>query len=31
MMVQDETGEFRLKDRPERLPASFTLIARAAG
>lgn len=31
MMVQDETGEFRLKDRPERLPASFTLTARAAG
>ncbi len=28
LMVEDEHGEFRLKDRPERLPASFTLVAR---
>lgn len=29
MMRRDEVGEFRLIDRPWRLPASFTLIARA--
>ena len=28
LMVVDEAGEWRLKDRPERLPASFTLVAR---
>lgn len=28
LMVADDRGEFRLRDRPERLPASFTLIAR---
>jgi SAM-dependent methyltransferase len=29
LMVHDETtGEYRLRDRPERLPASFTLTAR---
>ncbi|MFC8923225.1 class I SAM-dependent methyltransferase [Cellulosimicrobium sp. NPDC057127] len=29
LMVEDETtGEHRLRDRPERLPASFTLTAR---
>lgn len=28
LMVEDEHGEFRLRDRPERLPASFTLVAR---
>lgn len=29
LMVLDEaTGEYRLRDRPERLPASFTLTAR---
>jgi SAM-dependent methyltransferase len=29
LMVEDEaTGEFRLRDRPERLPATFTLTAR---
>jgi len=28
-MVQDgELDEFRLRDRPERLPATFTLTAR---
>ena len=27
MMKEDAAGQFRLKDRPERLPASFTLIA----
>lgn len=27
LMVQDEEGEHRLADRPQRLPASFTLIA----
>lgn len=31
LMVFDEaTAEYRLRDRPERLPASFTLIARKA-
>ncbi len=29
MMEMDEEGEFRLSVRPERLPASFTLVARA--
>lgn len=29
LMAEDESGEFRLRDRPHRLPASFTLIARA--
>lgn len=29
MMVADERGEWRLADRPQRLPASFTLVARA--
>jgi SAM-dependent methyltransferase len=28
LMVEDEHGEFRLRDRPGRLPASFTLVAR---
>lgn len=28
MMEADEAGEYRLRDRPERLPASFTLVAR---
>ncbi|MGA4507874.1 class I SAM-dependent methyltransferase [Propionibacteriaceae bacterium G1746] len=28
VMVEDEAGEWRLADRPERLPASFTLVAR---
>lgn len=28
LMVCDESGEYRLADRPGRLPASFTLIAR---
>ena len=28
LMVEDEHGEFRLAQRPERLPASFTLVAR---
>lgn len=28
LMVQDEAGEYRLADRPQRLPASFTLVAR---
>ena len=27
LMTPDERGEYRLTDRPERLPASFTLIA----
>lgn len=27
LMVEDEAGEHRLADRPQRLPASFTLIA----
>jgi SAM-dependent methyltransferase len=27
MMVQDEHGEFRLRDRPERLPCTYTLQA----
>lgn len=27
LMVEDERGEFRLARRPERLPASFTLVA----
>lgn len=31
LMVADDRGEWRLADRPERLPASFTLIARKAG
>jgi hypothetical protein len=26
-MTRDERGEFRLTDRPERLPASYTLQA----
>ncbi len=29
LMVPDEAGEYRLADRPGRLPASFTLVARA--
>lgn len=29
MMSEDGQGEFRLTQRPERLPASFTLVARA--
>lgn len=28
MICDDSTGEYRLRDRPERLPASFTLTAR---
>ena len=28
MALDEETGEFRLRDRPERLPATFTLTAR---
>lgn len=28
LMVEDEVGEHRLADRPQRLPASFTLAAR---
>jgi 2-polyprenyl-3-methyl-5-hydroxy-6-metoxy-1,4-benzoquinol methylase len=28
LMVRDEAGEYRLRDRPERLPATFTLAAR---
>jgi SAM-dependent methyltransferase len=28
LMVQNETGEHVLADRPQRLPASFTLVAR---
>lgn len=28
MMELDEVGEYRLRERPERLPASFTLAAR---
>lgn len=28
LMVQDEAGEHRLAQRPQRLPASFTLLAR---
>lgn len=27
LMERDEAGEYRLRDRPERLPASFTLTA----
>lgn len=27
LMVADELGEYRLRDRPERFPASFTLVA----
>lgn len=27
LMVADEQGEYRLAARPERLPATFTLIA----
>ena len=27
LMASDEAGEWRLADRPERLPASFTLVA----
>lgn len=27
LMVEDEHGEFRLAERPDRLPASFTLVA----
>ena len=27
MVLDDATGEYRLRDRPERLPASFTLTA----
>ena len=30
LMVADERGEYSLADRPERLPASFTLIASRA-
>jgi SAM-dependent methyltransferase len=30
IMVADDTGEHRLVDRPRRLPASFTLVARRA-
>ena len=28
LMVADDAGEWRLQERPERLPASFTLVAR---
>ncbi|RRD07318.1 class I SAM-dependent methyltransferase [Arachnia propionica] len=28
LMVADAQGEYRLEDRPERLPVSFTLVAR---
>jgi 2-polyprenyl-3-methyl-5-hydroxy-6-metoxy-1,4-benzoquinol methylase len=28
MVLDEETGEYRLRDRPARLPASFTLTAR---
>ena len=28
LMTEDADGEYRLADRPERLPASFTLVAR---
>lgn len=28
LMVADEAGEYRLRERPERLPATFTLTAR---
>ena len=28
MMVADDQGEYRLAERPERLPASFILVAR---
>ena len=28
LMTVGQDGEYRLTDRPERLPASFTLIAR---
>jgi hypothetical protein len=33
MMVRDEQGEYRLQDRPERLPCSYTLqaVLRRAG
>lgn len=30
MVLDDSTGEYRLRDRPERLPASFTMTARKA-
>lgn len=30
MVLDDATGEYRLRDRPERLPASFTVTARKA-
>jgi hypothetical protein len=30
-MVADEHDEYRLAERPERLPASFTLIAQRRG
>ncbi len=30
MMVANDRGEYRLAERPERLPASFTLVARLA-
>ena len=29
VVLDEETGEYRLRDRPERLPATFTLTARA--
>ncbi|WNB85146.1 class I SAM-dependent methyltransferase [Cellulomonas sp. ATA003] len=28
LMVRDDVGEYRLRERPERLPATFTLTAR---
>lgn len=28
MVLNEETGEYRLRDRPQRLPATFTLTAR---
>ena len=31
MELDDRTGEYRLRERPERLPASFTLTAVKAG
>ena len=31
MTLDTATGEWRLTDRPERLPASFTLTARKPG
>lgn len=31
MMSRDETGEYRLTDRPRRLPATFTLTAQRHG